>query len=54
VVDRPPKPTKDHQLGRPLPHQQPNPAQAHFKTAFSLYIFDIFILEKSKFNYFNF
>jgi hypothetical protein len=35
VVDRPLRPTKDHQLGELLSHQQPNPIQAHLKTALS-------------------
>jgi len=35
VVDRPLRPTKDHQLGRLLPYQQPNPIQAHLKPALS-------------------
>ena len=35
VVDHPLRPTKDHQLGKLLPYQQPNPVQAHLKTALS-------------------
>ena len=52
VADRPLRPTKGHRLGEPLPHQLPDPKQAHFKAAFSLYIlFDIFSLHKCNFNY---
>ena len=29
MADRPLRPAKDHRLGEPLPHQQPNPAQAY-------------------------
>lgn len=29
MVDRSFKPTKDQRLGKPLPYQLPNPAQAH-------------------------
>ena len=39
VADRFLKPTKDHRLGEPLPHQQPNPAQAHLKVVLNLWYF---------------
>ena len=37
VADRPLRPAKDHRLGKLLPYQRPNPAQAHLKAAFSLF-----------------
>ena len=36
VADHPLRPTKDHGLGKLLPHQQPNLAQAHLLTLFNL------------------
>ena len=44
VADHPLRPTKGHRLGELLPHQLPDPKQAHFKAALSLSIFDIFAL----------
>jgi len=44
VADRPLRPAKDHQLGKLLPHQQPNPPQAHLKAIFYLFIW-FFILK---------
>lgn len=38
VADRPHRPTKDHRLGKLLPHQQPNPQQAHLIAKYSLSI----------------
>ena len=44
VADRPLRPTKGHRLGEPLPHQLPDPKQAHFKAAFSLSFYLIFLV----------
>ena len=38
VVEYPLRSTKDHRLGRLLPHQQPNPVQAHLQAVFNLLI----------------
>ena len=32
VADHPLGPTKDHRLGKPLLHQQPNPIKAYLKS----------------------
>jgi len=36
VADHPLRPTKDHRLGRLLPHQQPNLTKAHLFTLLNL------------------
>jgi len=38
VADHSLKSTKDHWLGKPLLHQQPNPAKAYLKAEFILFI----------------
>jgi hypothetical protein len=42
VADHPLRSAKDHRLGRLLPHQLPNPAQAHPKAKLNLSIYLVF------------
>jgi hypothetical protein len=47
VADHPLRSTKDLRLGKPLPHQLPNPTRAHL-TAINLFILGIFIIPKGE------
>ena len=49
VADHPLRSAKDHRLGRLLPHQLPNPAQAHPKAILNLSIFGIFFYKHLQF-----
>jgi hypothetical protein len=48
VADRPLRPAKDHRLGKLLPYQQPNPAQAHLKAVVNLFQYSVFFILKLK------
>ena len=43
VADHPLRPAKDRWLGEPLPHQLPNPAQAHQATDYAFLISKVYL-----------